>query len=449
MAAGPGTPLASVDVLGEAERARVLDHWNSTAAEIGDTRRTSPSRGRRPVPVRRGARRPRTAADLRRAGPAGRRPRRRPARPRDGPRARRRHPPAPDRRAADQRPRGAEGGRRVRGPRPRPPRRQAGVHPRGLPGRPAPHRAPVRRPAARRAAGPAVRGRGARTARPGRGRHPVDPRQLCYVTYTSGSTGRPKGIAMPHAAVANLIGWELAESVEGGAARTFCYASLSFDVSFQEMFTTWSTGGTLVLVGPDERVDFERLVDLARAARVERWYLPAFALEQVAAAAARKRTALPDLRALIAGSEPLHVTDELRRLLEHTDGGKLENQYGPSECHVVTSHTERAPVAAIPDRPPIGRPLANTRVYLLDDDLRPVPVGVTGTLHLAGAGVARGYLGRPASRPTGSCPAPSAPPRRAHVRHRRPRTPPPGRLPGVPRPRRQPGQDPWLPGRTR
>ncbi|SDT80502.1 non-ribosomal peptide synthetase [Actinoplanes derwentensis] len=218
---------------------------------------------------------------------------------------------------------------------------------------------------------------------------------LCYVTYTSGTTGRPKGIAMTHGSLTNLIRWQLRNTCVPVTGRTFAYASLSFDVSFQEIFATWTCGGTLVLVNEEERTDFERLVILARTARVQRWFLPAPALEQVAATAAGLGTALPDLLEIIPGSEPLHVTGELRRLLGAAPGCRLENQYGPSECHVVTSHVMTQKPDEIPEYPHIGQPLANTRAYVLDRELNPVPVGVTGELYLAGAGVARGYLGRP------------------------------------------------------
>ncbi|MFG1889104.1 amino acid adenylation domain-containing protein [Micromonospora sp. NPDC049051] len=224
----------------------------------------------------------------------------------------------------------------------------------------------------------------------------VSPDDLCYITYTSGSTGRPKGIAMSHRAGANLISWQVRHTSVPPTARTFAYASLSFDVSFQEIFATWTVGGQLILVDEDERMDFERLVALAAASQVQRWYLPAFALEQVAATAARLGTTLPELRELIPGSEPLHVTDELRRLLAAAPGCRLENQYGPSECHVVTSHVVAEPPARMDDHPHLGWPLANTRAFILDRELRPVPMGVPGNLYLAGAGVAHGYLGRTA-----------------------------------------------------
>ncbi|MFI6934709.1 amino acid adenylation domain-containing protein [Streptomyces sp. NPDC050287] len=218
---------------------------------------------------------------------------------------------------------------------------------------------------------------------------------LAYITYTSGSTGRPKGIAMSHRAVANLINWQLHQSPTHHAGRTFAYASLSFDVSFQEIFGTWSAGGTLVLVTDADRRDFERLPQVAAREAVQRWYLPAAALTQIAASAAADDSVVPSLRELIPGSEPLHVTPELRRLLAAAPDCRLENQYGPSECHVVTSHVMEGPSQLMPEWPPIGRPITNTSIYLLDDMKRPVPIGATGFLHIGGICLARGYVNRP------------------------------------------------------
>lgn len=239
----------------------------------------------------------------------------------------------------------------------------------------------------------------------------VTPSSLCYITYTSGSTGRPKGIEMTHGAVANLIYWQLQSTSVPGEAKTFGYASLSFDVSFQEIFATWCAGGTLVLVDEHDRADFERLCHVAADRGVQRWFLPAVALQQVAAAAGRIDVRLPSLREIVSGSEPLHMTRDLRSLLAHNPFCRLENQYGPSECHVVTSHVISEEPDRIPEAPPIGRPIANIRVFILDDHLRLAPVGVAGLIYLAGAGVARGYVGLPGT--TGArflpCPFPNHP----------------------------------------
>src|SRR5262249_43445647 len=111
----------------------------------------------------------------------------------------------------------------------------------------------------------------------------VIPEHLAYVVYTSGSTGRPKGVAMSHGAISAMLLWQLRTSA-AGAGRTLQFPSLSFDVSFQEIFSTWWAGGTLVLVSEDVRRDPPVLARLLAAERVERLFLPFVALQQLAIA---------------------------------------------------------------------------------------------------------------------------------------------------------------------
>ncbi len=112
----------------------------------------------------------------------------------------------------------------------------------------------------------------------------VDPANLVYLVYTSGSTGRPKGVAMTHAAISSMLDWQLRTSRAGGG-RTLQFAALSFDVSFQEIFSTWCAGGAVVVVGEDTRRDPPALLRLLAAQRVERLFLPFVALQQLALAA--------------------------------------------------------------------------------------------------------------------------------------------------------------------
>ncbi|MBV9109590.1 MAG: amino acid adenylation domain-containing protein, partial [Gemmatimonadetes bacterium] len=136
----------------------------------------------------------------------------------------------------------------------------------------------------------------------------LHPDNLLYVLYTSGSTGRPKGAALPHRALANVIGWQVErfrEQATAVAARTLQFASLSFDVSFQEIFSTWATGGALVLIGDETRRDAEELLAYLREHRIERLFLPFAALQNVAEAAESGGAHLPDLREVITAGEAL------------------------------------------------------------------------------------------------------------------------------------------------
>ena len=243
----------------------------------------------------------------------------------------------------------------------------------------------------------------------------VLPANLAYVIYTSGSTGRPKGVAMPHAALANLLRWQLGAWGAEAAARTLQLTSPSFDVSFQEIFSTWCAGGALVPVDEAGRADPERLLAAISAERVERLFLP-FVLLQHLADAAEADGGLPaPLREVVTAGEQLRAGPGLARLFAAHGGCRLRNQYGPTEAHVVSEHVLDADPARWPLLPPIGRPVAGASLFVLDARLRPVPPGVPGELCIGGAGVARGYLQRPALTAARFLPDPFSPVRGARM----------------------------------
>ncbi len=226
----------------------------------------------------------------------------------------------------------------------------------------------------------------------------ADPASLAYLLYTSGSTGRPKGVAMSHAATVNMLSWQLRTSSARVGTRTLQFAPFAFDVSFQEAFSTWASGGTLVLVSEETRRDAPALLRLLAEDRVERLFVPLVALQQLAVAAA----AHPEdtgvtlaLREVMAAGEQLYVTPQVRALFAGLPGAVLHNHYGPTETHAASWLTLDGDPAGWPERPSIGRPLDNARVVLLGPSLEPVPAGVPGELYVGGEGLARGYLARP------------------------------------------------------
>lgn len=219
----------------------------------------------------------------------------------------------------------------------------------------------------------------------------ASPQNLAYCIYTSGSTGRPKGAALEQAALVNLLQWQ--RSALPGGVRTLQFASFSFDVSFQEIFSAWIAGGALVIPSEDVRRDFRRLLNLLRAEAIDRLYLPAAVLQPLAAVKAASGVRLPDLRQIITAGEQLRLTPDLSAWLRAEPQCALINQYGPTETHVVSNFV--ATGGADGALPPIGRPIWNTQLYILDGDLNPVPAGIVGELYIGGAGLARGYLGRP------------------------------------------------------
>lgn len=221
------------------------------------------------------------------------------------------------------------------------------------------------------------------------------PESLAYVIFTSGSTGKPKGVAMPHAPLLNLLAWQFENSVAGEGTRTLQFTPLSFDVSFQEILSTWCRGGTLVLISDALRRDAVELAAFLDAERVERLFLPFVALQFLAEAAALEGTVPSALREVITAGEQLRVTPALTAFFERLPDCALWNHYGPTETHVVTAYKLEGPPADWPALPPIGRPISNTIIRLLDANGEPVPVGEPGELYVGGAAPARGYLNRP------------------------------------------------------
>nr|WP_225726860.1 non-ribosomal peptide synthetase [Nocardia sp. JCM 34519.1] len=213
------------------------------------------------------------------------------------------------------------------------------------------------------------------------------PENMAYLVYTSGSTGRPKGIATTHR---NMVNGAVAMAALLGdrvAPRSLAATSVSFDVSVFEIFTVLSVGGTAEVVR-----------DALALSEFERWSgcvltgVPS-AFEEVLEHA--RTTIVADT--IVLGGEPL-TPAMIERTRARIPGVQVVNGYGPTEAFYTTAYPvpENIEGVAPGESVPIGRPLANARMYVLDPWLRPVPPGVIGELYIAGAGLARGYLGRPA-----------------------------------------------------
>jgi amino acid adenylation domain-containing protein len=222
----------------------------------------------------------------------------------------------------------------------------------------------------------------------------IDPEDVAYVIFTSGSTGRPKGIAMPHRALANLIEWELERKTFKPAARVLQYSSISFDASFEEIGTTLASGGVLYLVSDSDRKDPRVLLRTLVDQRIERLFLPYVAMRSMIEAAHVVGTYPIDLKEIITAGEQLRVDDGVRDFFKRIEGSSLDNQYGPSETHVITAHLLEGDPVNWPDLPPIGLTLKNNETYILDEDMQPVGPGDSGELYLAGRNLAHGYIHR-------------------------------------------------------
>ncbi|WP_197287800.1 non-ribosomal peptide synthetase, partial [Streptomyces apocyni] len=212
---------------------------------------------------------------------------------------------------------------------------------------------------------------------------PLDPAHAAYVIYTSGSTGRPKGVVVTHSGLANLAGTQIERfGVEPGS-RVLQFASPSFDASVSELCMAWLSGSTVVLAPADRLLPGDPLSELVAEHAVTHATIPPAAL------AALPTDALPEGMTLIVAGEAT-APDVVERW---SAGRRMINAYGPTEMTVCATMGD--PLSGY-QAPPIGRPVWNTRAYVLDQHLRPVAPGASGELYLAGLGQARGYLRRPA-----------------------------------------------------
>lgn len=214
------------------------------------------------------------------------------------------------------------------------------------------------------------------------------PANLAYVSYTSGSTGRPKPVGVPHAAVSRLVhspDWARFEPTDVFLQT----APVAFDASVLEIWGALANGAELVLP-PTGRVEVDRLAELVVEASVTVLWLTAGLFQRFAS---QHVDSLRGVRTLITGGDVVPPAAVERVLAEHP-GLTVVNGYGPTENTTFTT-TATLGTEDITSSVPIGRPIGGTRVLLLDSRLRPVPVGVAGELYAAGAGLARGYLGRP------------------------------------------------------
>jgi amino acid adenylation domain-containing protein len=215
-----------------------------------------------------------------------------------------------------------------------------------------------------------------------------------YVIYTSGSTGIPRGAVVSYGGLANHA--QAAADLFGLAPRdrVLQFASLSFDIAIEELFPAWSRGATVVLRGGDEVLDPVRFTQHVAEHSISVLDLPtAYWHAWVHDLKTRGGTLPPSLRLVVVGGERAQASVFAMWRSLGGDGVRWINTYGPTETTVIA--TSHEPDGAVGHEIPIGRPIANATTYVLDDHLRPLPVGVAGELFIGGMGVGLGYWNRP------------------------------------------------------
>ncbi|SFJ64597.1 non-ribosomal peptide synthetase [Thermoflavimicrobium dichotomicum] len=210
--------------------------------------------------------------------------------------------------------------------------------------------------------------------------------QLAYMIYTSGSTGKPKGVMITHRSLLNLVFWHQREYQLTPQDRTTLVAGTAFDASVWEVWPTLASGATLYIPTEEQRLSPAELRDWMIENQITISFLPTPLLESMLLLDWPRQVSL---RKLLTGG------DQLRSYPPADFPVEVVNHYGPTENTVVTTAVAVTPKENAPTTPPIGRPIANTEVYVLDSRLEPVPIGVPGELYVGGIGLARGYYGRP------------------------------------------------------
>jgi amino acid adenylation domain-containing protein len=222
------------------------------------------------------------------------------------------------------------------------------------------------------------------------------PANLAYVTYTSGSTGKPKGVLIPHRGAVNCLSFCLREYRLTATDTVLQLTSISFDASVREMALTLAAGARLVLVSDEQTADPVALLDAIDQHGVTCLLCAVVSrLRQLLEAASNMHRRFEGVRLILVTGEALPSDVVVRARAVFGPHAVVVNQYGPAETTMFASYHQVVEPDLLRPTVPIGRPIANVQMYVLDRWLNPLPVGVPGELHIGGAGVGRGYLNLP------------------------------------------------------
>ncbi|MFD0793015.1 amino acid adenylation domain-containing protein [Mucilaginibacter litoreus] len=221
--------------------------------------------------------------------------------------------------------------------------------------------------------------------------------RIAYIIYTSGSTGKPKGVCVGHEGPVNLIKWNSQITPYLGVGhRTLQFSPLIFDASVMEIFCTLCTGGTLVLVEDEIRIDPLRLLKYIDKQQINRLIITFVALQYLTEAADAEQYFPQSLKDVISAGEQLKITPQIARFFKALTGCIFYNMYGPTEASVCSTALKLTGSPDVwPLLPDIGKPIANVDIVILNNDLQEVPDGEQGELCISGISLAEGYLNRP------------------------------------------------------
>jgi amino acid adenylation domain-containing protein len=219
----------------------------------------------------------------------------------------------------------------------------------------------------------------------------VEPDNLAYVIYTSGSTGNPKGVMIPHGGLVNYLNWSTRAYLNDAGGGALVHSPLGFDLTITSLFCPLLNGQRLELVREEEGI--EGLSALLRAGNYSLLKLTPSHLEVLSQWLSAEEIA-GRIETLVIGGEAL-LGESLGFWRANAPEMRIINEYGPTETVVGCCVYEPGRNEKVSGSVPIGKPIANTQLYILDKELQAVPIGATGELHIAGAGLARGYLNRP------------------------------------------------------
>jgi amino acid adenylation domain-containing protein len=227
-------------------------------------------------------------------------------------------------------------------------------------------------------------------------RSEVKPENLAYVIYTSGSTGKPRGVLLSHLGLVNHNTAAVGLFGITAADRMAQFASISFDIAIEEIFPTWIAGAALVIREEDASLAVGDFLCWVSERNVTALDLPTAYWHELVGELSESTLQLPEsLRIIIVGGEKASSAKLVAWRKAAGARVRWVNTYGPTETSVIVTAFEPKSSEEVPAVLPIGRPIANTKIHILDANLQPLPVGIPGDLYVAGPGLARGYLNRP------------------------------------------------------